>query len=903
MSEQQYETISCLYKLLDLNETGVWDSDGTFYLNRPFSTSTLSKLKYRSFSTNIKSSLQNVQTPTLNCSLCANVEILNTTSTAPENITTDELKDKPKLLTTGNINNDYSLNILNQTGLKSYNNLYGTNTIKISDFNIPLNNTIQESITSGLNLAKIELLKTLGLSINESEDQGNFDYMSFQYGDYRYKLNEMNTLPILNPIAYIIKINTANDLNILIKDLRHLIMYNYNQASHTLTKKAELNYNNYGTAAYFINAPYVLSINNWCVIDPEKQDSYYHLPDTIGHFDDSTYEFVKDFDLTKEVEYMTFVNKADFGLVLSCTAGSQSDNFRSNNHFVVCMAADDCVNKPSYMCASLQRILYNRDEFKMFGINEYEPQGAIDPALQIKDYTDNFYKMIEICQNAGCPSTAYFVKFDIANGVNGSAARLVFYFMDIGVNEKTFYVYAITGSNNLDNTLLVKDPVLKFKDIRTFTDNTNLLVSDPKIWNAFIDTYYGAEGALAINFGNINGLYAIGDSTAFWCPYDQYLGTNTDNSPTIYNGYSFIGNGGGGLRFHTLSRAIQNDNGDNQIIARHYGYPTIGVYNISSWNTIKYTDIQNVLNNYQQSINNPIAKACGFCFLVSSFSGSVSADCYFSIANDNTASYWFPGEVSTPSSGIRYTLANSMLSVNTWNGTFTAYLPQIDEYGTTTAYNWINQKHITPETAENYQYIYYNCNTDKASAYNEFINSIFKWDTTANTITFPVVPLYKTDTNTTYANLIFYITFTTSPNVIQFDPNIKQGIRSSCATYYSVYNQLINKNPSLYIQTYKFNDYFIILDEDYYNRINVYLGLITTDLTLNFISPEFPTINNCVFQLNESSLVDFKESKPIPSLARVSGRLIDAGGSVLLKEDAQKLYSNITICIDWEFAK
>lgn len=884
MSEQQYETISCLYKLLDLNETGVWDSDGTFYLNRPFSTSTLSKLKYRSFSTNIKSSLQNVQTPTLNCSLCANVEILNTTSTAPENITTtDELKNKPKLLTTGNINNEggYSLNILNQTGLKSYNNLIGTNTIKISDFNIPLNNNIQESITSGLNLAKIELLKTLGLSINESEDQGNFDYMSFQYGDYRYKLNDFPSLSPMNSLLFV-NYNQSPTIQIIPKTMDTWTQVNIDTSNNTASTKISVPTDSYGiNASSSSDYSAALMITNEDILsDPHH---FYHLPDTWGYYSMFNYGLTKRIDLTQNAEYLKFVNKANYGIVLSCTSGY-------NGGLFVAIAANDIIDKPCFCCASLQRMLYNQDEFKMYRCGDTD----------LIDLTQHLNTYLPLIESYGCPTTAYFLKFDIKNVYKNHVN--IFYFMDNRNGVKTFYAYMFTTTNSEDvdsNGIIIKNRTLTNKLIMPFTDNTDFMIdgSNYKKWNAMIDTYYSPFGALPVNFGNVRGLFGVDNNNNIkWLPFDTLL---TDKQGLIsvnifHNSFSNIG--------CVMSKVIYNSSGDNNIICNYLiqSQPEY-LADSTQYKPVPYDTIQSMLKNYTQNNDNPLVYPNYFTMYKSITS---SKQILFSIvADSNMKSYWYPGEVSTPSTGIRYTLANSMLSVNTWNGTFTAYLPHIDEYGTTTAYNWINQKHITPETAENYQYIYYNCNTDKASAYNEFINSIFKWDTTANTITFPVVPLYKTDTNTTYANLIFYITFTTSPNVIQFDPNIKQGIRSSCATYYSVYNQLINKQPSLYIQTYKFNDYFIILDEDYYNRINVYLGLITTDLTLNFISPEFPTINNCVFQLNESSLVDFKESKPIPSLARVSGRLIDAGGSVLLKEDAQKLYSNITICIDWEFAK
>ena len=52
-----YNSVSCLYDLLDLQQSGSWSSDGTIVLQRPPASSKLDKIKFRSFSANIKNSL------------------------------------------------------------------------------------------------------------------------------------------------------------------------------------------------------------------------------------------------------------------------------------------------------------------------------------------------------------------------------------------------------------------------------------------------------------------------------------------------------------------------------------------------------------------------------------------------------------------------------------------------------------------------------------------------------------------------------------------------------------------------------------------------------------------------------------------------------------------------------
>ena len=79
-----YNSVSCLYDLLDLQQSGTWSSDGTIVLQRPPASSKLDKIKFRSFSANIKNSLQGLQVPTITGRLTANVQLIGQTTVGME---------------------------------------------------------------------------------------------------------------------------------------------------------------------------------------------------------------------------------------------------------------------------------------------------------------------------------------------------------------------------------------------------------------------------------------------------------------------------------------------------------------------------------------------------------------------------------------------------------------------------------------------------------------------------------------------------------------------------------------------------------------------------------------------------------------------------------------------------
>lgn len=905
MADSVYNSVSCLYDALDLGNSGQWLEDGTLILNRPPASTKLDKLKFRSFSANIKNNIANITAPTLNCSLCCNFEILNQTTTSPDKITDEELSSKPKLLNAANgLSSSYSLNVLNQTGFKSYNNLYGTNVIKLSEFSIPLNLSVEDSISNGLRRAKIEFMKIMGLLADESNDKDNFDYLSFQYGNYGYQLQQF-TQPLnpLNSFAFVNTYNysTSGQIQIIPKQLDNFVMYNYSTANKTFETAVTKKLNMYGVN-YPNNPSYymLMTTNEQTLADTFH---FYHLPDTYGYYALSKPDtFVTTLDLTSDASYNKFIAKANYGLVLSSSSGQDEKGF-----LWVAMSSNDCLNRPSFYAASLQRMLYNPDEFKMYGFG-YNPY----PNFKLFDYSNYLTNYLNTIQSLGCPTTAFFVKFDayiVYIPPNKNTYINVFYFMDVNSDTKTFYVYTFKGVQAdcvSRDTYLLSNPTLVSRYSISFNDTTDLNIygSDYNKWNNMIDTYFGGHGMLAVNFGSIRGLFAIDIIRgAQWCPFDNYL-TTTQGQVTC----NTFGDGYSGGQYVVLSKVIYNATSNNDIICKVWraGSNPYDIYNPSAFYTIPASNIQKVLGNYNLTNSNPLQRPNYFTMLVADFSSQGSYDAknsiMFSAEIDSNLNSYYYSDLDAPVSGIRYTLSNSMLNISTWNGTFVPYLPTINEYGNTDGYNWCKPNHISPDSTSSFQYTYYNANTDKGQTYAEFLNSIFNWDINANTITFPNIPVYQQGSeNTIYGVLLFYITFNTSPDVISFDPNIKQGIRSFCASYYSTYKQVLRHQPSLYINTYNFDPYFVILDENYYNALNTYLALRSTDQTLKLICDSYPTLNNIVFYLNETSMIDFKESTTSPMEPNIKCRIVDAAGATVTPAIANQIYSNITICVDWQF--
>lgn len=897
--------VSVLYDALDLGLAGSWDNDGLLTLQRPPASAKLKKIKFRSFSANIKNNIQNITSPNLNCDLCCNIEILNETTTAPEDITTDELSSLPKkLLTTISDPQKNELWLLNQTGLKVFNNQY-SNTLKLASYNIPLNNTIEESIDKGLTRAKVELMKLLGLIIDKDSDNDNYEYTNFYNGRVPERFYK-STDSFINS-SQIVGVNEQTNIT----NYKSFVMFTPTPDGYVLS---DVKNNSYpytteitGSLNGYIPITCIYETYNigrlvedcfFSVVESEEKQfpSYVYTLTTTG-----ASPTIKEYYQIANPDYNLWtLMQANGRTVISYAFVDDSaigDSLKMRHCALLYGTASSINNEIDYrLIGNIKEDSSNKYKFLCWC------KGETSVDVWVEDDTEAFKKIIQYL---------YDIKPELELGDYYIVGFGYLFFNGKNYNWITVYSFDdITQQHKLSTWVLTGDSVSEYGkiingtlsqvDYQEFTIAGNTDFINNLSLNEFIERftpYQINHYAKCFNIGDSldNSHFVTVDVVGAKVGYLDITETvgNTEAliTPTLYN----IFNGSSFATSASITVTTQVFNGttyDNEIWV---GGTSSGSHLAIVLSIDKELSKQ-YLSKYE-STGNPLNNQMHLAFIGNQmFSWNVAA----------------PGEKVAMYVGLRYNdipipgttmynLSNSLLCVFNWNkqGTLSPYLPTIEEGSG--VYNWTNSDHIQPNgIADGPQYIYYSAETT-----DNFIENIFKWDQTTNTITFPNIPLVgrgdSSGSKFVYGNLFFYITFSTSPEVISFDPNIKQGRLKDCSTYYSVYKQIINKTPSLYLQQYNFDDYFYINDRTYYDVLNTFLLLRNTDMTLKLICDSYPTLNNIVFYLNETSMIDFKEAESSPQEPNIKCRIVDAAGAILTPSAAAKIYSNITICVDWEF--
>lgn len=234
--------------------------------------------------------------------------------------------------------------------------------------------------------------------------------------------------------------------------------------------------------------------------------------------------------------------------------------------------------------------------------------------------------------------------------------------------------------------------------------------------------------------------------------------------------------------------------------------------------------------------------------------------------------------------------------------TVSPYVPEINEPPaeeeeiSDDKYYFKQSPHITKYTGTPYAYAF------ESSNWRE----LFKLYEDGERFHVVEIPLYS-ETNKNRYLLAFYVDFYTSPTVMRFDYSMQYFPRfwvessGSISEDIDTKTQIAEHFPSVFPVVKNLSEYTTINDAELFDRINVYLALQNTDLTLKLISPIAHTQNNIVFYLNESSAIEFKEYETGPNDMKVDALIIDAAGEILTPSDAGKIYSNITISLDWQF--
>lgn len=898
--------VSVLYDALDLGMAGSWDNDGLLTLQRPPASAKLKKIKFRSFSANIKNNIQNITSPNLNCDLCCNIEILNETTTAPEDITTDELSSLPKkLITTISDPQKNELWLLNQTGLKVFNNQY-SNVLKLASYNIPLNNTIEESIDKGLTRAKVELMKLLGLIIDKESDNDNYEYTNFYNGIKPLRWYK-STNSFTNSSQMIAVGEQTN-----IKNWKGFIGFTATDQGSLLSLVTNNNY------PYTIEITGALSslIPITCIyetysIGRQVEDCYFSVVESDAKQLPSYVYTLTTTTLSPTIEEYYQVYTPDYGMwTLMKSYGrtvssycfvddtATGDSLKMRHCALVYGTTEPINNETDYRLLNNIRKDTN-DSYKF--LCWCRGQTSID--VYVEDDTEAFKKIIQyIYDNELTIEDHYLVGFGLIINNGKTYNWLTMYYYDEGFTTGTHYLktYILTSDNVSEYGKILTGDIttVEYKEF-TVSGNTDF-IKDLSL-DEFIERftpYQNNAYAKCFNIGDsleksyFVAVDVVGAKTNYLDINETIGNSEALITPVIYNMF----NGSSFATSASIKVATNVFNGttyDNEIWV---GGTSSGSH-LSLIKSIGKDLAKQYLSKYE-STGNPLNNPMHLAFIGNQmFSWNVAAP------GEKVAMYvgLSYNDIPKPTATTQFNLSNSLLCVFDWNeqGTLSPYLPAIGDGSG--AYNWTNTEHIQPNgIADGPQYIYYSAETT-----DNFIENIFKWDQTTNTITFPNIPLVgrgdSSGSKFVYGNLFFYITFSTSPEVISFDPNIKQGRLKDCSTYYSVYKQLINKTPSLYLQQYNFDDYFYINDRTYYDVLNTFLLLRNTDMTLKLICDSYPTLNNIVFYLNETSMIDFKEAESSPQEPNIKCRIVDAAGAILTPSAASKIYSNITICVDWEF--
>ena len=224
-----------------------------------------------------------------------------------------------------------------------------------------------------------------------------------------------------------------------------------------------------------------------------------------------------------------------------------------------------------------------------------------------------------------------------------------------------------------------------------------------------------------------------------------------------------------------------------------------------------------------------------------------------------------------------YTFSNSNVSVYANEETFVPQTPSV--------ISWLNDQHITPQ-----RQFCYSSSMNTESLYENLFKMV------DNVISLPSIQLKSTTTDEC-VNLTFYPKFITEPSIVTFDPNyVQTSILSNDYTYSSTIA------PSMTFVQRSMENFYYISDQDLYAKIETYLQLNQTDQTLKLVSSALPTLNNIVFYLDEVAQVDFKDALVPSATSCIELTIVDSEGNVMTPALATGIYSNITICLDWEFA-
>lgn len=866
--------VSCVYELLNNADSScTWDQDGTITLQRPLASSKLDKIKFRSFSANIKNNILNLTSPELNFQLCANIEYLGKNNYN---------NDSEVLLQTGQ--DEDILYINNQTGTQIYKPANGSfqnninNVIVLREFKTPLITDFQTSLQDGFTQAKYELCKILGI-YDEDNKPVRYNYNSF-YNNKKtdpptasnlfYDLQTSNS-PYKYPNYYVSNGNTY--LPAYIHD-EQITGRKYNSGTSMLDTNS-------------INSPFVI-----------LQDGEYILNKT-GNFSTADFTLNNINFGTLQVDNLVTYEKLIYFSVFNNSMTSKYNGF-----FTITKYNSTGFTTLNYINDRAFNVCFASGNYSFF-IPYKDP--ALPNSMKNSDGETEFNKLYEKLNTAGEDLTKIYLYHVVS-----------FPIPQDNVPSNIFIVIAVdTSEENND----------KF---RIFVCNERKGDTD---WRELI--FYGNKDSLQTH-GIVNDFHNVTLENAAEKQNNlinmSTCGTRDALSSVIMLPYFTRQNGTTGTGYvkwkldasqnysETLEVYIQNTEAFSDCNCKlAISYPMSDskryileyIHNLNSPSENKINYIKYMEYNVNTNLSDFYIDSNCTIRNVDDLNFDYNNVYWVNFMEINNIKYLATCE---PYSGTGtnlkihdlefnidynyiYCFANSNIYLKANGINFVPYVPTIAD-NNNYDYSWARGNH-TSQTKNRPYYL------GGTGVDFNFINKIFKWDTKNNTIIFPNLAMIKegytgTENDFDIANILFYVRIYTTPSVLEFDPNYQQG-EVFIKDYYNTKKQITDATPSLYYNTYSTLNYFFYPDTELFDNIGTYLELQQTDQTLKLICDNYPTLNNIVFYLNETSMIDFKETFTGPTEPNIKCRIVDTNGMLITPKSASNIYSNLTLCLDWEF--
>lgn len=951
-------TVPCVYDLLNLEQTGSWDSNGRITLNRPSITNKADKIKFRSFSANIRSDIENLSSPSITAKLCGNFSFYNkpTSTFNPPNTADSDVITDTEIGIIPTIS-DLTVQIYNQSGFQQYqaaNGIYQNgvnNEITFSEFSVPLVTSFEDSINDMLNYAKYNFNKLMGLFDDSTQNEKIYDASTFVYGDINIKPH----IPNLGDNKFI----------------------NVSYSSYYDT--TENKYNN-------LQLSYNPTTNNPPLVSNLLQYSTDKLLNpTMSTYEDLKYFPFGFFRITPAIRsaytklYFTGYSNPKKTLPLN-TPWDTEQNIYIADFFDPTKGLDDKFDMSANGYISLGSVYQNGNSnmlvtfYKVRNIVDYSKLTKIDDMRRIRNFRFMFDELNEYTDTVGI--------------------TCMYKFYSDGYINQRWSVNNLKAHNTNDDVLFMRNDEYYLLHAHIFRGGDDVLISDYHILLFYVKgrtlkvlEYIWPEDNLPdtsvqfitmpVDVHNVTTIELPDELECFanewnetnYLRYVQELnGVHVANSPVLIlpryvngsNDFLYIMRHRNGeteiYNSYHFNKDIPNDLGynyfvnDNIIYATQYpkNNSSNEPYRISAFGPMCFlydggndiVDDKKANISYGYGFNNNQTTFYNKFFVIWNYRR------FTHYGRDITA--------SVKKHNIIFPIFNAF---GTYDFTTVAYDVNNDPVNLTDKIIWIvdsngNQLYIKDQTFENiYSFaqsslaINFNLYPNQGSLNNptfvqlypavptiaepsgisstsyswvntkhisqiaanpyfyaaessfNFNDNVFKLNDDG-TITFPCIPVVSV--NGDYNGLFtFFVKFETNPAILTFDPNIKQSNRF--VDRYNYCKQFVNKTPSLYNDVYPFKSYLYYNNETLYRNVTTYLQLQNTDLTLKLLVSGFPSLNNIMFYLNEESLIDFKEMTIAPFTNTIECTLLDSNGDVLTPDLAKNIYKSITISADWSF--